>query len=75
MSEERKIEQEIGWYKVSFAILAATAISLLAWLAQNYDSAKTVLLIFCLISIAIVVIVVALINKKVFKNLDKLKEL
>jgi len=75
MSEENKIKEEIGWYKVIFAILVATVISLLSWFAQNYELAKPSLLIFCLITIAIVVAVIIMINRRVFKNLDRLEEL
>ncbi len=75
MSEEKRIEQEIGWYKVAFAILVATSLSLLAWLAQNYALAKPILLILCLISIFVVVVITILINKRVFKCLDRLEEL
>ncbi|SMM98810.1 hypothetical protein SPONN_2828 [uncultured Candidatus Thioglobus sp.] len=75
MSEESKIKEEIGWYKVIFAILVATVISLLSWFAQNYELAKPSLLIFCLITITIVVVVIVMINRRVFKKLDRLGEL
>ncbi len=75
MSEEKRIEQEIGWYKVAFAILVATGLSLLAWFAQNYASAKSVLLILCFISIVVVITIISLINRRVFKCLDRLEEL
>jgi 4-hydroxybenzoate polyprenyltransferase len=75
MSEEKRIEQEIGWYKVAFAILIATGISLLAWLAQNYTSAESILSIIALIGIFILSITIYSINKKVFECLDRLEEL
>jgi 4-hydroxybenzoate polyprenyltransferase len=75
MSEEKRIEQEIGWYKVAFAILIATGVSLLAWFAQNYTLAEPVLLIFALTGIFIVSMTIYSINKKVFECLDRLEEL
>ncbi|SMN00712.1 hypothetical protein SPONN_1926 [uncultured Candidatus Thioglobus sp.] len=75
MSEEKRIEQEIGWYKVAFAILMATGVSLLAWFAQNYPLAEPILLIFGLIGVLIVSMAIYLINKKVFECLDRLEEL
>lgn len=75
MSEEKRIIQEIGWHKISFAVLIATGVSLLAWLVQNYTLAKPVLLVLGLISIFIVIAIIFAINKKVFKHLDRLEEL
>ena len=75
MSEEKRIEQEIGWYKVVFVILILSGVSLLAWFAQNYASAKPALLIIALISIFVVIVITVIINKKVFKCLDRLEEL
>ena len=40
MSKVDKLKEEIGWLKVVFAILVAIDISLVGWLAQNYDSAS-----------------------------------
>jgi 4-hydroxybenzoate polyprenyltransferase len=75
MSEESKIKEQIGWYKVTFAILIATGVSLLAWFAQNYTLAEPILLIFALIGIFIISMTIYSINKKVFECLDRLEEL
>ncbi|WP_369177052.1 hypothetical protein [Candidatus Thiodubiliella endoseptemdiera] len=75
MSEESRIKEEIGWYKVAFAILMATCISLLAWLVENYAIAKPVILVLCWITIVVVIAIIVLINRKVFKKLDRLEEL
>ena len=40
-----KVKEEIGWLKVIFAILIATDISLVAWLAQNHRKADPFLVI------------------------------
>jgi hypothetical protein len=75
MPQEKQLEQEIGWYKVVFAVLAAIDVSLLAWFAQNYESQSAVLLTTCFIAIIFVSIGIALINFNVFKCLKKLKDL
>ncbi len=75
MSEESRIKEEIGWYKIAFAILMATCISLLAWLAENYAIAKPIILVWCWITIVVVITIIVLINHKVFKKLDRLEEL
>ena len=72
-----KIKEQIGWLKVVFAIFMAIEISLIAWLANNYDneniSASKVYL--NVLSIFIVSVVVILINKTAFKKIDELGEL
>ncbi|WP_044413900.1 hypothetical protein [Thiomicrospira microaerophila] len=75
MSEEKRLEIEIGWYKVVFAILVVTDISLLAWVAQNVYIANNILLVFSLIAIAFVTLGIYLINKRVFKCLDRIEEI
>jgi len=35
MSKVDRVKEKIGWYKVLFGILIASAISLLAWLVNN----------------------------------------
>lgn len=75
MSKTERLKEEIGWYKVIFAILIATIISLLSWFAQNYKSEDILLLGFCLVSIIFIVIAILIINRRVFLCLDKLEEL
>ena len=75
MSEEKQIEQEIGWYKVIFTILSAIDVSLFAWFVQNYEAEKPILLLFCFFGIVVITIGILVINKNVFMLLDKLKEL
>lgn len=59
----------------TIAILIATGVSLLAWFAQNYTLAEPILLILGWIGVVIVSMAIYLINKKVFKCLDRLEEL
>ena len=75
MSEQKQIEQEIGWYKVIFAILIATDLSLLAWFFQNMENASPKILIFTSMAIAVVTFVLIAINKHAFKLFERLKEL
>ena len=75
MSEEKQIEQEIGWYKVVFAVLSAIDISLFAWFVRNYGTEKAMLLFFCFLGIMVVTLGIWVINKNVFKLLDKLRDL
>jgi hypothetical protein len=39
------LKESIGWLKVVFGLLVAIDISLIAWLAQNYAKAQSILLV------------------------------
>ena len=41
MAVEDRIKEEIGWLKVAFVIFSAIDISLIGWLAQNFQSASS----------------------------------
>jgi Mn2+/Fe2+ NRAMP family transporter len=51
VSEESKIKEEIGWYKIVFVVLTAIDVSLLAWFAQNYKITEKFILVICFIAI------------------------
>ncbi len=75
MSEEKQIEQVVGWYKVVFVILSAIDISLFAWFVQYYETESPVLLVLCFTGIIVVTGTILMININVFKLLDRLGEL
>lgn len=75
MSQITSIEQEIGWYKIVFTILVVTTISLISWMAQNYDTINIWLFTGCLVTVIIGVAIGIIINKRVFNLLKKLRGL
>lgn len=75
MSKIDRIKDEIGWLKVVFGVLAAIDASLVAWLAQNFDSARTGLLILGLIMVIGVTGGIAWVNRVVYRRLDELETL
>ena len=75
MSEEKKIEQEIGWYKVIFVVLSAIDVSFFAWFVENYKVGEPLILAGCFIGIVALTIAIFTINRKVFVLLQKLGDL
>ena len=75
MAQIDKLKEEIGWLKVIFAILIATDISLIAWLAQNYGKAPSLLLIIGLAVAVLVTLIIIWINNVAYRKIDKLEEL
>ena len=75
MAQIDKIKEEIGWLKVIFAILIATDISLVAWLAQNYRKASPLLLKIGLAVAFLITLIIIWINNVAYRKIDELGEL
>jgi len=58
-----------------FAILVATDISLVAWLAQNYAKANILLLVFCGIAVIVITAAVVWVNRTAYRKIDELESL
>ena len=69
-----RIKEELGWLKIVFAIFVAVDVSLMAWLAQNYDELSQVLTVCGFLGVVFVTSVVVWVNQaaiKRFKELEK----
>ena len=75
MGKMDKIKEQIGWLKVAFAIAVATAITLIGWLASNYERVQMHLSIASFVVILAVLVLIVIINKIAFKKMDELEEL
>ena len=75
MSKVDKLKEEIGWLKVVFAILVAIDISLVGWLAQNYDSASVFFQTVCLVAVVVMTAGVVWVNRVAYRKIDELEEL
>jgi len=58
-----------------FGILVATDISIVAWMAQNYNKAPSFLLTICTVGILSVTVSIVLVNKAAYRKIDELEEL
>ena len=70
-----RVKEELGWLKVFFAIFVATDLSLVAWVAQNFEEQTLFLSISSVISIFVVTVIIVWINKIAYKKIDSLEEL
>ena len=73
-SKTDRIKEELGWLKIVFAIFVAVDVSLMAWLAQNYDELSQVLTVCGFLGVVFVTSVVVWVNQaaiKRFKELEK----
>lgn len=70
-----KVKEEIGWLKVVFAIFLATALSLIAWLVENYGKGQTLLLVVGGVAALLVMLAIIWINSAAKRKINKLEEL
>ena len=75
MSKIDKLKEEIGWLKVVFGILVAIDISLVAWLAQNYEKSPAFLSAICSVAVLFVTGGIIWVNRAAYRKIDELEEL
>ena len=75
MAHIDKVKEEIGWLKVVFAIFLATALSLIAWLVENYGTGQTLLLVVGGVAAFLVMLAIIWINNVAKRKINKLEEL
>lgn len=75
MSRIDRIKEEIGWLKVAFAIFAVIDVSLIAWLAQNYQTASNIIFGSGLFAVVFLTGVVVWLNHMALKRFKELEDL
>ncbi len=75
MAKIDEIKESIGWLKVVFGILTAIDISLLGWIAQNYEKAQPFLVVVALLLIVLVTFGIVVVNKIAYKKIHELRDL
>lgn len=74
MSKIDRIKEELGWLKVAFAIFAAIDLSLIAWVAQNYQAASGILVGLATVGIVVLTAIVFWINRLAMKRFKELED-
>ncbi len=75
MSEADHVKEVIGWLKLVFAALVAVDVSLIAWLAQNYRAADSVLLVLALVAVVGTTVGIIGVNRAAFRRMAELRNL
>jgi len=75
MAKIDEIKEDIGWLKIIFGILTAIDISLLGWIAQNYDKAALLFLLFTIFIIIVCTLGIIYVNKKAYEKIKELGDL
>jgi drug/metabolite transporter (DMT)-like permease len=74
MPKVERLKEEIGWPKVAFAIAVALDASLVAWLAQNYDTARPVILLAGLVAALALAVTVVYVSRLTYRRLKELED-
>jgi 4-hydroxybenzoate polyprenyltransferase len=73
MSKVDRLKEEPGWLKLVFGIVVAVDVSLIAWLAQNYESTSRILVVCGFIGVAFVTAVGVWGNRAAMKRFKELE--
>jgi membrane protein YdbS with pleckstrin-like domain len=74
MSKSDRIKEELGWLKIVFAVLVAVDVSLVGWLAQNYQTASQLLVVCALVAVSFVTVVVVWVNRAAIRRFKALED-
>jgi 4-hydroxybenzoate polyprenyltransferase len=75
MSEAERIKETLSWLKVVFAALVAIDVSVIAWLAQNFRTAATLLVVLAGIAVVCATAGIVAVNHAAFRRLAQLENL
>jgi len=75
MSEADQIKEEVGWLKLVFAALIAIEVSLIGWLAQNYTTAQTLIVVAAFVTVVAIGLGIVWVNRTAFRRMRQLRDL
>jgi len=75
MSEADQIKEEVGWLKLVFAALIAIEVSLIGWLAQNYTTAQTLIVVAAFVTVVAIGLGIVWVNRCAFRRMRQLRDL
>lgn len=74
MSKSDRLKEELGWLKIVFAVLVAVDVSLVGWLAENYQSAARLLVVSAFVAVIFTTTVVVLVNRAAMRRFEALED-
>jgi 4-hydroxybenzoate polyprenyltransferase len=74
MSKGDRLKEELGWLKIVFAVLVAVDVSLVGWLAENYQSAAQVLVVCAFGAVIFTTVAVVWVNRAAMRRFEALED-
>ena len=75
MSKLDTIKEQIGWLKIVFGTLVAADLSVLAWLAQNFETVIWYKSLVALILVMSLGYLIYIVNKNAYRKMKQLEKL
>jgi 4-hydroxybenzoate polyprenyltransferase len=75
MSKLDSAKEELGWLKVLFAVAVAIDTSLVAWVAQAYETTARPLLALAVIAMTLFTVAAIWINRLAYRRIRELENL
>ena len=70
-----KMKEQIGWLKVTFALLVAIDVSLIGWFVQNFNMINQFLLLATLVIVGLISIIILVISQFAYYKMNDLEDL
>ena len=74
MSTLDRIKEELGWLKAVFVVFAAIDVSLIAWVAQHYETASPIALAFGFLGAIVSAAVIVAVNRAALRRFRQLED-
>lgn len=74
MSRNDRIKEELGWLKIVFAVLVAVDVSLVGWLAENYQEVSQLLVVCAFVGVVFATVVVIWVNRAAMRRFKALED-
>ena len=69
------IKEELGWLKVMFGVSIAIDMSLIGWIAQNFNGTNDVVVVFAIIGMFVITGFVVWVNHLAYRRIRELEGL
>jgi len=73
------IKEELGWLKVIFKVMFSVSVvidmSLIGWIAQNFNSANHVVVVFAILGVSVITGFVVWVNHLAYRRIRELEGL
>jgi hypothetical protein len=70
----RRIKEELSWLKLVFAASVAIDVSLVGWLAENYQVAAQLLVVSAFVGVIFITLAVVWINRAAMRHFRSLED-
>lgn len=74
MSKADRLKENLAWLKLFFGAFFAVDVSVIAWLAQNYSTAKPVIVMGAFIVTIALTLGLVFIIRRAYKRIEQLEE-